>query len=170
MNGKRSKADLYKSRMVAALAPMPSQCEPTPRNCEAQPVLYPSTPQSPTQSQSILPLSSQNQTQLASSPSTPLSSVQGNLDISVSRQSVLPIHTSAQSSLNTSVANHLMGREVRQEVVSLILTVIGTYLPSTDHQIEEYGDYLQHLEDVIISNNQLGPVMVVAWSATLMPT
>ena len=40
------------------------------------------------------------------------------------------------------------------------MTIIGVYLPSTDHQIEEFENYLQQLEDTIIAYYQLGPVMV----------
>ena len=40
------------------------------------------------------------------------------------------------------------------------MIIIGAYLPSTDHQTEEFESYLQQLEYTIIANNQLGPVKV----------
>ena len=40
------------------------------------------------------------------------------------------------------------------------MTIIGVYLPSTDHQIEEFESHLQQLEHTIIAYNQLRTVMV----------
>ena len=50
--------------------------------------------------------------------------------------------------------------QLKHSSSSSIMTTIGAYLPSTDHQTEEFESYLQQLEYTIIANNQLGPVMV----------
>ena len=50
--------------------------------------------------------------------------------------------------------------QLKHSSSSSVMTIIGVYLPSTDHQIEEFENYRQQLEDTIIAYNQLGPVMV----------
>ena len=47
------------------------------------------------------------------------------------------------------------------------MTIFGAYLPSTDHQIEEFDSYLQQLENTIIANNNLD---LWWWQVILMPT
>ena len=51
--------------------------------------------------------------------------------------------------------------QLKHSSSSSVMTIIGAYLPSTDHQIEEFDNCLQQLEDTIIAYNHLGPVMVV---------
>ena len=114
-NGKRSKADLNKSRMLASQSAT-NNCEPT---LNSQSTLSYS---SQNQTESVLnPISSQIHIQQTKPLPTTHSSLQPNQDTSVSSQPIL-YPTSSQGNLNSSVSAHFMGRELnllRKEVISL---------------------------------------------------
>ena len=69
------------------------------------------------------------------------------------RKSILAIPLDVQS-------DRICAIQLKHSSSSYVMNIIGAYLPSTDHQIEEFDSYLQQLEDTTIAYNQLGPVMV----------
>ena len=57
-------------------------------------------------------------------------------------------------------SDRLCAIQLQNTASASVFTVLGAYMPSTDHSIEEYQIYLQDLEDIIISQMKLGPVLV----------
>ena len=42
-----------------------------------------------------------------------------------------------------------------------VLSIIGVYLPSTDHSITEYTEYLTELESIVSALQSEGPIVIV---------
>ena len=58
-------------------------------------------------------------------------------------------------------SDRICALQLKHSSSDAILTIVGAYLPSTDHPIEEFDSYLQHLESIVISRMPLGPVLIV---------